>query len=107
MNATIRTSLIAAISAVLLSTTFAGCAVVRDQEPVGAYVDDSVVTSRVKAKFAGDKMVSALAIGVETLKGVVQLSGFAKSSDEKEMAERLARGTPGVTQVRNDIVVKT
>lgn len=107
MNATLRTTLIATCSAVLLAATLPGCAVVRDQEPVGAYVDDSIVTSRVKAKFAGDKTVSALAIGVETLKGVVQLSGFAKSGEEKATAESLARATPGVTQVRNDIVVKS
>ncbi len=104
---TLRTAFIATCSAVLLTTTFAGCAVVRDQEMVGAYVDDSTVTARVKAKFASDKTVSALAISVETLKGVVQLSGFAKSAQEKEVAEQLARGTSGVTQVRNDIVVRS
>ena len=56
-----------------------GCAVARDQETVGSYVDDAGITTKVKAKFAEDKTVSAMAISVETLNGVVQLSGFAKT----------------------------
>jgi osmotically-inducible protein OsmY len=85
----------------------AGCAVERHQETVGAYVDDTTITTKVKAKFADDPTVSAMAIKVDTMKGVVQLSGFAKSSEERMMAERLARDTSGVQGVRNDIVVRT
>lgn len=100
----IRYPLIAAMSAVaMLATT--GCTVFRDQQSVGTYVDDSVLTTRVKAKFAEDPTVSALAIEVKTFKGVVQLSGVAKSSSEKVLAEKLARETSGVIGVRNDIVV--
>lgn len=73
---------------------------------VGTYVDDATVTTRVKTKFAEDKSVGAMSIGVETVQGVVQLSGFAKSSTEKQQAERLTRATPGVKSVRNDIVVR-
>jgi hyperosmotically inducible periplasmic protein len=102
----IRQITIAAMSAVTLIVA-TGCAVTRGQETVGAYVDDAALTTRVKAKFAEDKTVSAMAISVETLKGVVQLSGFAKSSEEKAMAERLARSTSGVTGVRNDIIVRS
>jgi hyperosmotically inducible periplasmic protein len=101
-----RQILIAAMSAAALITS-TGCAVTRGQETVGAYVDDTALTTRVKAKFAEDKTVSAMSISVETLKGVVQLSGFAKSSEEKAMAERLARNTSGVTGVRNDIIVRS
>ncbi len=102
----IQHTLAAVVAAVaLLATT--GCAVVREQQSVGSYVDDATLTTRVKAKFAEDKTVSALAISVETLKGVVQLSGFAKSNDEKAMAERLARSTSGVVSVRNDIIVRS
>lgn len=100
-----RILLAAAVSAAALITG-TGCAVVRDQQTTGSYVDDAVLTSRVKAKFAEDKTVSAMAIQVETLKGVVQLSGFAKSGDEKSMAEKLARSTSGVVDVRNDIIVR-
>lgn len=90
----------------LLAFTAAGCAVTREQSTVGQYVDDATITTRVKAKFAEDSTVSAMAISVETLKGVVQLSGFAKSHAERSKAEDLARGTPGVVNIKNDIVVK-
>lgn len=82
-----------------------GCAVWREQESVGAYVDDATLTSRVKAKLAADPVVSAMAIKVETMKGVVQLSGFAKSAEERAQAEKLTRSTSGVLAVRNDIIV--
>lgn len=90
----------------LLVFTAVGCAVTRDQSTVGEYVDDATVTTRVKAKMAEDPTVSALAISVETLKGVVQLSGFAKSAAEKNRASEIARTTPGVTSVKNDIVIR-
>jgi hyperosmotically inducible periplasmic protein len=95
----------AAVSAVAL-VAGTGCSVMRDQQSVGSYVDDTTVTTRVKAKFAEDPVVSAMAISVETLKGVVQLSGFAKSALEKADAERLARAVFGVQSVKNDIVVR-
>lgn len=101
-----RLAIAAAVSAFAL-VAGTGCAVVRDQQTVGSYVDDTTVTTRVKAKFAEDKTVSALAINVETLKGVVQLSGFAKSGEEKAMAEKLAREVAGVVSVRNDIIVRS
>lgn len=83
-----------------------GCAVARDQQTVGSYVDDATITTRVKASYAKDPTVAATSIHVETLKGQVQLSGFAKSAAEKSTAERLARDTEGVKSVRNDIVVR-
>ncbi|MFG6485130.1 BON domain-containing protein [Roseateles sp. BYS78W] len=97
-----------ALAAALVATLGAtsGCAVTRDQETVGAYVDDTALTTRVKAKFAADPTVSAMSIGVETLKGTVQLSGFAKNADERAMAEKLARETSGVVAVRNDIAIR-
>lgn len=94
----------AAMTAVALLAG-AGCSVVRDQQSVGTYVDDSVLTTRVKAKFAENRTVSALALSVETFKGVVQLSGVAKSAEERALAEKLARETSGVVAVRNDIRV--
>jgi len=82
-----------------------GCTVVRDQQTVGSYIDDTTLTTRVKAKFAEDPRVSALAIKVETYRGVVQLSGVARNVDEKIHAGQLARGISGVAGVRNDIVI--
>ncbi len=105
MTKKIPTLLLAFATAIAaLSTT--GCAVTRDQETVGAYIDDATLTTRVKGKFAADPTVSAMAISVETMKGVVQLSGFAKSNDERAMAEKLARETSGVRAVRNDIAIR-
>jgi len=101
-----RTILAATVSAVALLTTTAGCTVFRDQQSVGSYVDDSTLTTRVKAKFAEDKTVSAMAISVETFKGVVMLSGVAKSSEERMKAESLARHTSGVVDVKNEIIVR-
>lgn len=83
-----------------------GCAVARDQQTVGAYIDDATITTRVKARMAEDKTVSAASINVETLNGTVQLSGFAKSQKEKDTAAEIARTTKNVRDVRNNIVVR-
>ena len=94
--------------AVLAGATLvtSGCAVIRDQETVGAYVDDAAITTAIKAKFVDDKVVDAGAIKVETLNGAVSLSGFAKSNAEKTQAEYLARNTKGVRQVLNNLTVR-
>jgi len=101
----IRTTLAAAMTAVVLLTA-AGCAVTRGQETVGAYVDDTTITTRVKARFVENTNVDASSIRVETLNGTVMLSGFAKSLNEKNSAEGLARGVPGVKTVRNEIAIR-
>jgi hyperosmotically inducible periplasmic protein len=88
----------------LLATT--GCAVQRGQETIGAYVDDAGITTMVKSRFVENKTVDATAISVETLKGTVMLSGFAKSQSEKSMAEGIARGVKGVVGVQNQISVR-
>jgi hyperosmotically inducible protein len=100
----LRVVALAALTGITLLST--GCAVVRGQETVGAYVDDAAITTAVKAKFVDDKIVSAGSISVETLNGVVQLSGFANSTTEKIQAEQIARRSKNVRSVRNDIVVR-
>ncbi len=70
-------------------------------------MDDSLITSKIKAKFVADKAVSALSIKVDTYKGVVQLSGFANDRREIERAVQIAESVNGVTSVRNDIQLKT
>lgn len=101
----IRHALAAGFSALLLLTA-SGCAVTRGQESVGAYVDDTVITTKVKSSFAENKTVDATSIRVETLNGTVMLSGFAKSVAEKTTAESLARQVNGVKAVRNEIAVR-
>lgn len=90
--------------AVLLGTS--ACAVSSEQSTVGEYVDDATITTRVKARFAKDETVSAMRINVETMKGVVMLSGFAVSDMEKKKAADVARGVPHVKEVRNSIVIE-
>ena len=94
-----------AVAAAFSLVQLTGCAVARDQQSVGSFIDDTTITTRVKASFAKDPTVSALAINVETLNGTVQLSGFAKTGVERSHAETLARTTPGVQSVRNNIIV--
>jgi osmotically-inducible protein OsmY len=82
-----------------------GCAGNGAKETTGEYVDDSVITSKVKTAFVEDKQVSALNISVTTNKGVVELTGNAKSSAEASKAAQLARDVKGVRAVRNHIAV--
>ena len=102
----IRTTLAAAVAAIAL-IALPGCAVTRGQESVGAYVDDSAITTAVKARFVEAKEVDASAISVETLNGTVMLSGFAKSSTEKASAETLTWKVNGVKAVKNQITVRS
>jgi len=102
---TIRNTLItAATTIVLLATT--GCAVNRGQETVGAYIDDTGITTAVKNGYVQSNEVDTMAIKVETLNGTVMLSGFAKNATEKSSAERLAWNVNGVKAVKNEIAVR-
>ena len=83
-----------------------GCAVTRGQETVGGYVDDTGITTSIKAKFVDNRDVDAASIKVETLNGTVLLSGFAKNSNERSTAEMIARNVSGVRSVRNEIAVR-
>ena len=102
---TFRKLAIASLSTLALLTA-TGCAVTRGQETVGAYVDDTVITTTVKSRFIEDTQVSAAAISVETLNGTVMLSGFAKSSLERNAAEMIARRVNGVKLVKNEIAIR-
>ncbi len=102
---TLRTPLLAAITAIALLST-AGCAVTRGQETVGAYIDDATISTQIKGRFVENTAVDAASIKVETLNGTVLLTGFAKNAAEKTTAETIARGVNGVKSVRNDIAVR-
>ncbi len=103
MNA--RHDTLLALTALVIMTA-SGCAVTRGQETVGAYLDDTGVTTAVKSRFIESKAVDAAAISVETLNGTVMLSGFAKNSTEKSTAETLTWKVNGVKQVKNEIAVR-
>jgi osmotically-inducible protein OsmY len=102
---TYKTSL-AALATSLTLLVVSGCAVSRGQESVGAYVDDTGITTMVKSRFFEDKDVAGSSIGVETLNGTVMLSGFAKNSLERNKAETIARGVKGVKSVKNEIAIR-
>lgn len=100
-----RTTLIA-VSSALVVLAAGGCAVTRGQESVGAYVDDTAITTAVKARYIDNKEVDVSSISVETLNGTVMLSGFAKNTAERATAESLALKVKGVKQVKNEIAVR-
>ena len=84
-----------------------GCASTPTKESTGEYIDDSVVTTKVKAALFADKLVSGFAVKVVTFKGVVQLSGFVDTAAEKQQAEKVALAVNGVRSVENNITVKS
>jgi osmotically-inducible protein OsmY len=93
------------IAGVLL-VSVAACAPTATHEGTGEYIDDSVITSKVKAAFAADPTVKATQVKVETFKGTVQLSGFVDSRESAQRAVEIARGVKGVKSVKNDTVIR-
>jgi len=86
--------------------TAAGCASTKTHEGTGEYVDDSVITSKVKAAILHEDSLSSAEINVETFKGVVQLSGFVNSVADTNKAVQVARSIGGVKSVKNDMRLK-
>jgi osmotically-inducible protein OsmY len=78
-----------------------GCASTATQEGTGEYLDDTVITTRVKAALFSEPDLKSAEVNVETFKGVVQLSGFVSSQKNIDKAVAIARGVPGVTSVKN------
>jgi len=83
-----------------------GCASTAKQEGTGEYIDDTVVTAKVKAAIFNEPTLKSAEINVETFKGVVQLSGFVNSREDVNKAVAVARQIPGVTSVKNDMRLK-
>ena len=98
----ILTALLIGLALVITS----GCAVTRGQETVGAYIDDTAITTTVKSRFVENRLVDASSISVETLNGTVMLAGFAKNSTEKSTAGSIASNVSGVKSVKNEITVR-
>ncbi|MGZ8193546.1 MAG: BON domain-containing protein [Methylobacter sp.] len=97
------------LSAFFLAFTLvsiAGCAGSETKEATGEYVDDTVITTKVKAAIVNEPTLSSAEINVETFKGVVQLSGFVRDSADVIRATEVARGVNGVKSVKNDIRLK-
>jgi osmotically-inducible protein OsmY len=94
------------LSAGSIASITSGCAGTTTKESTGEYVDDAAITTKVKSALAKDETVKASEVSVETFKGIVQLSGFVNTSEEKSRAGKLASGVPGVKDVKNNIQVK-
>lgn len=86
--------------------TAMGCSSTQKQEGTGEYIDDSVITTKVKAAIFNEPTLTVAEINVETFKGVVQLSGFVNSRADIDKAVQVARGVSGVRSVKNDMRVK-
>lgn len=90
----------------ILLALFVGCAGTATQESTGDYIDDTVLTTKVKAAVFNEASLKSAEINVETFKGVVQLSGFVSSQADINKAVEIARDVPGVKSVTNDMRVK-
>jgi len=90
----------------MLIATFVSCASTPRQESTGEFVDDSVITTKVKSLLAGDDFLKSFKISVETYKGTVQLSGFVNSQQAVDKADQITRGVKGVRSVKNNLIVK-
>lgn len=108
MNTKSKPVLVAFLLAASLGSALfsGGCAATSTQPSTGQYIDDSSITVKVKAAFVKDPLIKAFDVSVETFKGVVQLSGFVNTAAEKEQAGKVAATINGVTEVKNNIVVK-
>jgi hyperosmotically inducible protein len=105
-NSTLRSLTLAAVIGIASPMVLTACGSTRTSESTGQYVDDATITTKVKTDFVADKTVDATNIKVETYKGTVQLSGFAKSQAEINRAVQIARNVAGVQSVKNDVLLK-
>ncbi len=98
--------IIGSLVLIIALLTFVSCASTSKQSSTGEYVDDSVITTKVKSLLAADDFLKSFEIGVETYKGVVQLSGFVDSQKAVDNAVKIARSVGGVNSVKNNLNVK-
>jgi osmotically-inducible protein OsmY len=90
----------------MLIATFAACASTPTRESTGEYIDDSVITTKVKSLLAADDFLKSFQISAETYQGTVQLSGFVNSQKAVDKAGEIARSVKGVKSIKNDLIVK-
>jgi osmotically-inducible protein OsmY len=90
----------------MLITLFAACSKTSTQESTGEYVDDSVITTKVKSLLAADDILKSFQIGVETYQGVVQLSGFVNSQTAIDKAAEITKSVKGIKSIKNNLIIK-
>jgi len=101
-----RGRIVSFLVCIVLIAVFVGCASTPTREGTGEYVDDSAITTKVKAAILHEPSLKVFQINVETFKGEVQLSGFVDSSKSVSKAGEVARGVNGVKSVKNSLIVK-
>lgn len=101
-----KRTLIGSLVIFIVLFTFVSCASSSKKESTGEYVDDAVITTKVKSLLAEDDFLKSFQISVETYKGVVQLSGFVNAQAAVDKAGQIARSVTGVQSVKNDLIVK-
>ena len=101
-----RSGLIGSLILILFISALVACASTSKKESTGEYVDDSVITAKVKSQLAADDFLKSFQISVKTFKGIVQLSGFVNAQMAVDQAGRIARSVNGVKSVKNDLIVK-
>jgi len=101
-----RNIFIGCFTILMLIATLVACASTSQQSGTGEYVDDSVITTKVKTELAADDFLKSFEISVETYKGIVQLSGFVDSQKAVDKAGEIASGVKGVKSVKNNLNVK-
>jgi osmotically-inducible protein OsmY len=101
-----KSGLIGSLILILFVAALVACASTSKKESTGEYVDDSVITTKVKSLLAADDFLKSFQISVETFKGTVQLSGFVNTIKAVDKADEIARSVKGVKYLKNDLVVK-
>ncbi len=101
-----RLRILSLLISIGMIAVYLGCASTPTHEGTGEYVDDSVITTKVKTLLAADDFLKSFKISVETFKGTVQLSGFVNSQQAIDKAVQIARSVKGVTSVKNNLIVK-
>jgi len=101
-----KTNIVIRCLVILMIVALVACGSTPKQESTGEYIDDSVITSKVKSMLLADDFLKSFEIGVETRKGVVQLSGFVASQKAVDKAGEVASKVAGVKSVKNDLIVK-
>ena len=91
---------------IMLIAILAACASTSTRESTGEYVDDSVITTKVKSLLAEDDFLKSFQISVETYQGTVQLSGFVNSQKAVDKAGEITRSVQGVKSLKNSLIVK-
>ncbi len=101
-----RNIVIRGLMLLMLISFFAACASTTTHESTGEYVDDSVITAKVKSLLAADDFLKSFQINVKTYQGIVQLSGFVNSQQTVDKAGEVVKSVKGVKSIKNDLIMK-